>query len=514
MKLYYSFDCAQTPNIVEVGGKAKSLIQLTNGGFNVPKGAVLTVSFFKDWLDELQDTITDKEVWTSPDRFKDLSSKLKASAGELLFSEHQKAIVYAILGDFEKHERFAVRSSSPEEDLSGASFAGGYETLLGVTRNTIFEAIKKAFISCLDERVFYYKFQNGFDTETLRIAIIIQSQIRSEASGVAFSLNPLNNCFDEAVINANGGLGESVVSGMITPDEYVTDKYKLLILNKTQGSKEEEVILDEASGTKIVEGHPDQFAISDNQVVELTELIVKVEAYYGFPVDIEWAYYKGKLYLLQSRPITTYIPLHKDMQTKPSEQPILYLDASLIKQGITTPITVLGGECISKTQMLMLKNIMGKDVVSDIKGGMATTRGGRMYMNVSTGIKFQGIKRFIGTWKMVDVSTVELLENTDLTPYIPEKLPQTMKGAMLGTLKNNMGVIKYIRRASKNPEAYKAWYQPFEDDFDAYIKRTQESSIGIAHAIDDISEKFLDLLDYMLPMTYAAELSRRKMSKM
>ncbi|GKT31818.1 Phosphoenolpyruvate synthase like protein, partial [Aduncisulcus paluster] len=159
--------------------------------------------------------------------------------------------------------RFAVRSSSPEEDLSGASFAGGYETVLGVTKDTVLDAVKEAFVSCLDERVFFYKHQNGFDTSNVRIAVIIQRQINSSSSGVGFSLNPINNCFDEAVINANTGLGESVVSGMVTPDEYVVNKPNLKILDKRLGTKDQAIILDPVEGTKVVEGLKSEYALKD-----------------------------------------------------------------------------------------------------------------------------------------------------------------------------------------------------------------------------------------------------------
>ncbi len=219
MNKFYNFDENKIPAIEEVGGKANSLIKLTKGNFNVPNGAVLTVDFFKDWISELQNNDELKDMWRNPEQFKELGRILKAKAEGLIYREKQKSIICAILKEYKSSRLFAVRSSSPEEDLSGASFAGGYETLLGVNGEDILDAVKKAFISCMDERVFFYKHQNGFDTSVLRIAVVIQEQISSDVSGVAFSLNPLNNCFDEVVINANSGLGESIVSGMITPDD-------------------------------------------------------------------------------------------------------------------------------------------------------------------------------------------------------------------------------------------------------------------------------------------------------
>ena len=119
---------------------------------------------------------------------------------------------------------FAVRSSSPEEDLASASFAGVYETRLGVRPADLDDAVRHCFASSLDERVLVYKKEHGFDVLSPRIAVVVQQQIDSEVAGVGFSLNPLTNDYDEAVIDANWGLGESVVAGVVSPDHFILDK--------------------------------------------------------------------------------------------------------------------------------------------------------------------------------------------------------------------------------------------------------------------------------------------------
>lgn len=514
MKWLYNFNDDQIPKIEEVGGKARALIELTQGGFKVPHGVVLSVSYFSAWTDILTSLPAFRDHTHVPDNFNVLASLLKKTAHQLTFSNKQKSVVDKFLKKHGDNQLFAIRSSSPEEDLSGASFAGGYETVLGVKKDNIWEAIKQAFISCMDERVFYYKYQNGFDTSLLRIAVIIQLQISSESSGVGFSLNPLNNCFDEIVINANSGLGESVVSGMVTPDEFIVDKYSGAIIENQIGSKKQAVILDKVQGTRIVEGLGAQASITEQQVKELTALITKVEAFYGFPVDIEWSFSEGELYLLQSRPITTFIPLPQEMQTAPEDKRILYLDGSLTKQGISTPISVLGCDCIGKTQSVMLKNLMGKDVTQDIKGGMATTRGGRMYVNLSSSIRLQGKQKIANTYRASDIATAELIEALDLRAYIPDKLPDAMKGVVWGAIKNNIGTVNYVLRALKNPVAYQGWYQPYEEKFDKYLRHIMLEELALKDVPERIFKAYIDLLDKMLPMTYAAELSRSKIKKL
>ncbi len=510
---YYFFNCQVEPTLEEVGGKAKSLIELTKKGFEVPKGAVLTVDFFNEWIDELRRGETSALTWTDPESFPELADRLKRKAEDFEFSSEQRTVISQVIGELDGGGLFAVRSSSPEEDMAGASFAGGYETVLGVAETEIEDAVKLAFLSCLDKRVFYYKHQSGFDTSQVRIAVIIQEQIASDASGVGFSLNPMNNAYDEAVINANTGLGESVVSGLVTPDEYVVDKNTMQMISVKPGSKEKAIVLAVGGGTETVEGMKGELSLSEKQVVELTGLIAEVESSYGFPVDIEWAFANDRLYLLQSRPVTTYIPLPEEMQTRVGEQKVLYIDGSLTKQGITTPISVMGCDAIEITQGIMFTDMMGKDTTEDIKWGLAATRGGRMYVNASSSMRFQGKKRIVNMWKTVDVVTARVLEELDLEEYIPKKLPEVLKGAMWGTVKNNIGAVKYMRQAAKDPDGYKKWYQPFEDEFDSYLSGIITSGIAVRQAPQEIFSRFIDLLGKMLPMTYAAELARKAIAK-
>lgn len=521
MNLFYDFNCNEVPDIQEVGGKAQSLIRLTEGGFNVPFGMVLTVHYFAEWLDTLKEKDYFPQYAQEPNQFEMLAEKLKADAEALTFTDRQNEILETVVNGIDA-KLFAVRSSSPEEDLSGASFAGGYETVLGVTRDRMQEAVKKAFVSCLDERVFYYKHQNGFDTSVLRIAVVIQKQIGSTASGVAFSLNPFNNCFDEAVINANAGLGESVVSGMVTPDEFVVDKVTKEILGRKLGSKEQFIELLEQGGTRVIDRQSEDFCITDRQVLAVADQTKKIEDHYNQPMDIEWAFEEETLYILQARPITTYVPLPVEMQTEAGEQPILYLDGSLTKQGITKPISFLGCEVLALTQSTMFEAMLGKDVSLDVKGGLATTRGGRMYLNASSTIKFQGLDKVINTWEKADIGSAELMRSLDLNAYVPEKLPETMKGLKWGAVRNNFSAIGQTIKAGKNPEVYKTWYQPQEDAFDRYLdeisgslgKHQSDDGPSLFDLFDDISRHYHVLLGNMLPMTYAAELARKGIEKL
>src|SRR5262249_28096746 len=175
--------------------------------------------------------------------------ELKHAAGHFHLTAEQKVILESALQKFDADELFAVRSSSPHEDLEGASFAGGYETVLGESRKTVENAIQQCFQSLFDYRVIVYMRANGFDATDLKIAVVLQKQVASDISGVGFSLNPVTNNFDEAVFNANWGLGETVVSGVITPDTFIVDKVSGMVRDSTVGGKAFSIWLNFHGGT-------------------------------------------------------------------------------------------------------------------------------------------------------------------------------------------------------------------------------------------------------------------------
>ena len=339
----YSFNTQDTPLLQEVGGKALSLINTKKKGLPVPNGIVLTVDFFEAWTKKIK---ASKDWKTLVKKItKTHCNSVKANAAKLTLSKKQIAYLKEALSDFNTTTTFAVRSSSPEEDLSHSSFAGMYKTFLGVTQEQLNTTIAQAYSSMFDFRVMAYKTKNNIDIAHTCISIIIQEQISSDVSGVGFSLNPLNNCYDEAVINASFGLGEAIVSGIVTPDTYIVEKHTNTILDLDIAEKKISLHLKNNGG--IVQKNnenPLSQTLTKEQILALTSLIIQTEEYYGFPVDIEWAYAQGHLYLLQARPITTYIPLFPEMLTKPGERKKLYLDLIALTQGFDDALSVLGAD--------------------------------------------------------------------------------------------------------------------------------------------------------------------------
>ncbi len=411
----YSFSTDQTPRLKEVGGKAKSLISSTQSGLPVPEGLALTVEFFKPWTDEIKATPQWKTLLDNP--VKENCDVVKTLATRMVMTAEQRAHLGNALAEMGDASVFAVRSSSPEEDLEGSSFAGMYETFLGTTHNQLEETIAQAYSSMLDFRVMEYKTQNNLDLENTCISVIVQKQIASDVSGVGFSLNPLNNCYDEVVINASFGLGEAIVSGIVTPDNYVVEKVGMEILEKTINDKQIALHLAADGGIEQKDNpEPKAQALSDGQILELTELIKKCEAHYNLPIDTEWAYEKGKLYLLQARPITTYVPLFPEMMTEPGERKKLYMDAIVLTQGFDDALSVLGGDIWS-----MVLDYLKLGALPAGEDGYILNVSGRQYFQLQTFFKGMGKKAGMGIPNLYDITFKGREEETFQEYVAPRK---------------------------------------------------------------------------------------------
>ena len=238
----------------------------------------------------------------------------------------------------------AVRSSATAEDLPDASFAGQQETVLNVqNKEALLEAVKHCWASLWTARAITYRLKQGIAPDEVSLAVVVQTQIDSEVSGVAFSLNPNNNSYDEAVINSNFGLGETIVSGQVTPDNFVVDKVTHEIVQKQMATKDHVLVSIDGGGmAEKTLDDPNKASLTDAQAIEVAQLATKVEVHYGMPMDIEWAYADGKLYLLQARPITTYVPLPDIMITEPGAEKYLYLDLIVLTQGFSRVALGLG----------------------------------------------------------------------------------------------------------------------------------------------------------------------------
>ena len=299
-----------------VGGKAASLGRLTQGGFQIPPGLTASTAGYHQFLresgvDQIIRTIVPQLDYDDADALERLTAEIRNAVDEAPFPEDLARLIldgYHSLGD---DAYVAVRSSGTAEDLAEASFAGLHDTYLDIRGDKqLLDAVKRCWGSMWTARSTSYRHHGGFDHATAALAVTIQKMVKADAAGVLFTANPLNARTDEFVVNASWGLGEGVVSGILTPDEFVLDHTTLAIKRAVLGTKEVRIVKDPTTGSGttqelVPEDERDRFSLSDANVIELGALGQKVMAFSGgVPQDIEWAIADGKLYLLQSRNIT------------------------------------------------------------------------------------------------------------------------------------------------------------------------------------------------------------------
>ncbi|MHA1729098.1 MAG: PEP/pyruvate-binding domain-containing protein [Promethearchaeota archaeon] len=490
--IYYSTRIGEIPTIAQIGGKGHSLAQMFDKNSAVPLFLILKTDFFETWIEALKCS----GEWNEFTQLKDSDLNnptlaVKRLCKTLEYSESQQKILEDVIKFFKKDgiSMFAVRSSSPEEDLEGASFAGLYETKLGVVEETLKDAIKICFVSIFDERVVSYKIINGFDPTQPKIAVIIQKQIISEISGVAFSLNPITNDYDEVVIDANFGLGETVVDGTITPDHFVVNKVDNTIIEKQKGNKNSAVWIQPEGGTiSKAPSNQEEFCLNDKQVIEISTLTSLVEKEYKKPMDIEWAYENGVLYLLQARPITSYIKLPPIMITKPGEQKKLYIDGLLTEQGLVESLSPLGTPLFG-----LMAGYEALKLASDYQDAVAVVAAGRIYSNVGNFAKIMGKKMVLKTFILVDSLGVQILEKMDLKRYIPRKRQKGLIKSVIKMVMSQTGIKALIRvnKASNNPEKYLKFFLDENIKLQNNLKKIYEN-----YSIED---DFIDFINNIFP---------------
>lgn len=507
-KMIYKFSTKEIPTLSQVGGKAKALIETTKAGFPVPEGFVLSVDFFEPWTSGITSSKEWEAFLQNPE--KPECDVLKGIAGNSRFTEDQAMALQNVLTAYAESSIFAVRSSSPEEDLVEASFAGQYETKLGVPYFKLEDAIVEVFSSMLDYRVMEYKKLNRLALNIPRIALVIQKQVASDVSGIAFSLNPNNNCYDEAVINASFGLGETIVSGLVTPDNYVVEKNEQKILEKKLGEKKIGLWLHYDGGTKekpILK--PYAQALEDDQILQVAELAKSCENHYQKPMDIEWAFHKGRLYLLQSRPITTHFPLYPEYVTEPGETKHLYADLVKLSQGFEESLSVLGADLFSR----MITNAKFGTMPQG-KDGAFYTVNGRIYMdftNIAKALSPGYIKKFIGSY---DTPTREVMKDFDFNQgYKLKSKPDKLKNMGGDAFKMILKMIPAIKKASKNPRGTRENYFTQAEQGFQFIDEIMESDQNFVQSVDAFMEEFRSIMNHAVGVS-AAVINGGKIKKM
>ncbi len=313
MKYLLKLEDALAVNGEQTGGKGANLSLLLQHGFPVPPGFVVTAGAYRDFIrggSRLLQGVADLPFGDAA-RLRSESDRLRSALQQLPLPTVLVEEVRALLRDHPDGPAFSVRSSSTMEDLASAAFAGQHDTYLNCAgADQILERIKSCFLSLWQDRAIAYREQQGFDHLLAAMAVVVQRMVQCDVAGVGFSINPISGDMDEMIVDANFGLGESVVSGEGEVDHYEIDKPTRAVRKAVVARKTTKVI-GVAGGTRevhIAAGDADKPCLTDRQLGQLADLLVEVERSYRFPQDIEWGFADGRLHLLQSRPITTIPP--------------------------------------------------------------------------------------------------------------------------------------------------------------------------------------------------------------
>ncbi|MEM0240074.1 MAG: phosphoenolpyruvate synthase [Candidatus Nezhaarchaeales archaeon] len=314
-------------DLMLVGGKGANLGELMKAGVPVPPGFVVTSYAYKEFVERtgLKERINEalKKVSSSndPKLFEEVSAEIRKMMEEY---EVPEDIAKAIVENYRKLCRrlgvakvsVAVRSSATAEDLPGASFAGQQETYLNVEgEEEVLQRVKKCWSSLFTPRAIFYRQQKGIRHDRVLMSVVVQKMVNAKAAGVMFTIHPVTGERNKIVIEGGWGLGEAVVSGSVTPDVYVVDKKTLQIVEKRIAEKTHKLVRDPYSGQTIkVEVPPEESrkpCLTDEEVLRLAELALKIEQHYGQPQDIEWVIdydlkFPESVFIVQSRPETVW----------------------------------------------------------------------------------------------------------------------------------------------------------------------------------------------------------------
>jgi rifampicin phosphotransferase len=366
------FDEIRKDDIALAGGKGANLGELSHAGLPVPAGFVLTTTAYDAFVEanSIEEAILGRASVTRADDpavFEEIAEAIRA-----LFSGGKvpEEMADEILAAYQKLSEDAVgtpvaaRSSATAEDLPGMSFAGQQETYLNIRgAEALLDGVKNCWASLWTARAMAYRARQSVDPATVSLAVVVQRMVESEAAGVMFTANPANGRRDQATISAAWGLGESVVSGSVTPDSIVVEKQSGRVLSRETSDKQVMTVYSE-SGTEerpVPEARRRQPVLDDGAAAELARYGKRIEVHYGIPQDIEWALAGGEFFIVQSRPITA---LPEPMADPPTDWSVpdpkgFYVRASIVEQ-MPDPLSPLFADLANRSVPRSLDKLMNE----------------------------------------------------------------------------------------------------------------------------------------------------------
>ncbi len=398
--------------VAVVGGKCANLGELSRiEGIRVPAGFCVTTYAFRRIIAEAPsiDDLLDRLSRLSPDdreAIRTRSAEVRQTLEAIAIPDDLAAAITRALAPLGERDAYAVRSSATAEDLPAASFAGQQDTYLNVVGPAaILQHVSRCWASLFTERAVTYRLRNDFDHRNVHMAVVVQQMVFAEAAGILFTADPVTSNRKVVRVEASFGLGEAVVSGLVSPDICTVRDGE--ITAKTVATKRLAIYASPAGGTQqqaIESARQDQPALTDAQVVGLAELGRRIEAHFGRPQDIEWCLADDGFQIVQSRPITTLFPIPPEAGDGANH---VYVSVGH-QQMMTDPMKPLG---------LSLWQLTTPRPMSEA--------GGRLFVDVTEGLASQasraGLLEVLGRGDPLIRDALEtVLERGEFVPSVPD----------------------------------------------------------------------------------------------
>jgi len=520
------FDKIDKKDISLVGGKGANLGEMTKAGFHVPYGFCVTTGAYKEFLkhNNLLDFTTEVIKDANIENIRGIGEKIREKLSK---SEIPEEIAKEILSAVHKtgtDNYYAVRSSATAEDLAFASFAGQQDTYLNIKgENSVLLSVRDRWASLFTDRAILYRIQNKIEHEKVYMSAVVQKMAMPDVAGIMFTAEPISGHRGIISIDASYGLGEALVSGLVSPDIYKFRKSNMQLEDKIIGDKKLEILPIQGGGTKTVEiiGEKSKSQVmTDAQIIKLAQLGMKIEKHYGCPQDIEWCLEKDELYIVQSRAITSLFPLPSPL---PKDDGLHAYVSFNHFQVMTDPISPLG------IDMLRIILPFDKGVRSELEYKFLTSAAGRIYIDLSELLQYKKIRKGLPTFfKNVDAllaeALIELVKRPDFETRIKRNKhtglalfkymrPIVMNGIKNVTYKKPEGTIEFmnnyienrvketikvIDNAKQGIDKLEAIYKAssFDRDFHNLIPRMAPGIISFK-ALESLEQKLLGTNQYV-----------------
>ncbi|MGG0188465.1 phosphoenolpyruvate synthase [Bacillus rhizoplanae] len=449
--LVLGFQEIEKTQLLLVGGKGLNLGELSKiEGIQVPEGFCVTTVGYQKAIEQnetyhaLLERLTTLKV-EDRDQIGEISRKIRQIIMEVEIPSDVVKEVTHYLSQFGDENAYAVRSSATAEDLPHASFAGQQDTYLNIIgKEAIMQHISKCWASLFTDRAVIYRMQNGFDHSQVYLSVIVQRMVFPQASGILFTANPITSNRKLLSIDASFGLGEALVSGLVSADCYKVQEEE--IVNKMIATKKLAIYALKEGGTETQQIDPDQQktqTLTDQQILQLARIGKQIETYFGCPQDIEWCLVDDTFYIVQSRPITTLYPIPEVND----QENHVYVSVGH-QQMMTDPLKPLGMSLFQLTSF-----------------GPRFKAGGRLFVDVThqlaSPVSRNILLNAMGQHDpLIKDAIMNIIERGDFIKSLPDdkKAPSPSRGNtdMLEQIENNPSIVSdLIKRSQTSIEELK-----------------------------------------------------------